>query len=217
MRTGAASGIATKYMANPEAKSLAVIGTGWQAESQILAINAVRDLTAIRVYSRDEARREAFAKRMQAQVGVTVTASVTAEEAVRGAAIVATITSARTPVLLGEWLSDGAHVNAAGSNALSRAEIDDDVVRRAQFIATDSNEQARIEGGDLISAVERNIITWEQVRELGDVVSGRLRSRMSPHDVTLFKSHGIAIEDIATARRVLELAHTRGIGQELAI
>jgi len=217
MRTGAASGVATKYMADPEADTLAVIGTGWQAQSQVAAIAAVRPLREIRVFSRDAAKRDAFARAMQAQTGVTATASASAEMAVRGAAIVATITSARTPVLRGEWLAEGAHVNAAGSNALSRAEIDDETVRRAGFVATDSNEQARMEGGDLIAAIERNLIGWEQVHELGAVVCGMLKPRRAPSDITLFKSHGIALEDVAAARRVYELARARGVGQELPL
>lgn len=217
MRTGAASGIATRYMANPNADSLALIGTGWQAETQLQAIHAVRPLKSVRVFSRDATKREAFAQRMQSEIGITVVASNSAEAAVRDAQIVATITNSRVPVLQGAWLAPGAHINAAGSNALSRAEIDDEVVRRARIVVTDSLEQGRIEGGDLLGALERNIITWEGVRELGEIVTGRIRGRETPNDITLFKSHGIAIEDIATARHVVALARERGVGTQLPI
>lgn len=217
MRTGAASGVATKYMANPDADTLGMIGAGWQAESQLLAVHAVRPLRQARVYSRNQERRDAFVRRMRDMAGVPVVATDSAEAAVRDASIVVTVTSARTPVLQGAWLADGAHLNAAGSNALTRAEIDEEAVRRAAFIATDSAEQARLEGGDLIGAIERNFIAWEQVRELGAVVDGSLRARSGHNDITLFKSHGIALEDIAVAHRIFDLARERGIGQEMAL
>jgi ornithine cyclodeaminase/alanine dehydrogenase len=217
MRTGAASGIATKYLANPDADTLALIGAGWQAESQLLAIAAVQKLKSVRVFSRNAVHRNAFAQKMSAQVGVDIQPSETAQAAVAGASIVVTITNSRTPVLQGTWLSAGAHVNAAGSNGLNRAEIDDDVVRRATLITTDSLEQAKIECGDLLSAIERNIITWERVRELGEVIMRNAPARAHASDITLFESHGVAMQDIATAARVYELAKERGLGRETEI
>ncbi|MEP7200908.1 MAG: ornithine cyclodeaminase family protein [Chloroflexota bacterium] len=215
MRTGAASGVATKYLANPDADTLGMIGAGWQAESQLLAIAAVRPLKTVRVFSRDAARRNAFAAKMSQATGIAVTPSESAPEAVKDASIVVTITGSRTPVLQGAWLADGAHVNAAGSNGLARAEIDDEVARRAALIVTDSVEQAKMECGDLLSPIERNLVAWEQVRELGDVVLGRIKGRGARNDITLFESHGVAIEDMATAKRVYELAKERGVGREI--
>ncbi len=215
MRTGAASGIATKYLANPNADTLGMIGAGWQAESQLMAVNAVRRLKEARVFSRDADHRNSFASKMEKQLSIPVVPVDSAQAAVKDATIVVTITSSRAPVLQGAWLSEGAHVNAAGSNGLTRAEIDDAVARRASLIVTDSVEQAKMECGDLLSPIERNLISWEQVRELGEVVVNRAQGRTQPNDITLFESHGVAIEDVATAKRVYELAMERGMGREI--
>jgi alanine dehydrogenase len=215
MRTGAASGIATKYMARADADTVGIYGTGWQAESQLMAVCAVREIKTIRAYSRSPERREAFAAKMSSQLGVEVVAVETPEEAARDQAIVITITSGREPVLKGEWLAKGAHVNAAGSNFLTKAEIDVETVRRSEVIAVDSLETAKVEGGDLLPSVERGVINWESLIELGRIVAGQCKGRTSDDDITLFKSHGIALEDIATALRVYHLAKERGIGEKI--
>lgn len=217
MRTGAASGVATKYLARQDAETVGIYGTGWQAESQLLAVCAVRAVRSIKAYSRRAENREAFAAKMTAMLGVEVTAVATPEAAAREQAIVITITSGREPVLRGEWLMAGAHVNAAGSNFLSKAEIDVEAVRRASLIAVDSIEQAKIEAGDLLPAIERGVITWEGVSELGRIVAGRDPGRQSDNDITLFKSNGIALEDIATALKVYQLAKERGVGREVEL
>jgi alanine dehydrogenase len=215
MRTGAASGIATKYMARADADTVGIYGTGWQAESQLMAVCAVREIKTIKAYSRSPERRQAFAAKMTAQLGVEVIAVETPEEAARDQAIVITITSGREPVLKGEWLAKGAHVNAAGSNFLTKAEIDVETVRRSAMIAVDSLETAKVEGGDLLPSVERGVINWESLIELGRIVAGQCKGRTADDDITLFKSHGIALEDIATALRVYNLAKERGIGERI--
>jgi ornithine cyclodeaminase/alanine dehydrogenase-like protein (mu-crystallin family) len=215
MRTGAASGVATKYMARESADTLGVYGTGWQAESQMMAVCAVRQIKSAKVYSRTREHREAFARRMTALLRCDVTAVESPEEAARGCSIIVTATSARTPVLEGEWLEPGAHINAVGSNFLFKAEIDVESVRRASVIAVDSIEQSRAEAGDLVPAIERGVINWESVTELGRIVAGRDPGRTSDADITLFKSNGIALEDIATALRVYNLARERGIGDAI--
>jgi alanine dehydrogenase len=139
----------------------------------------------------------------------------TAEEAARGQAIIITATSARAPVLKGEWVDAGAHINAVGSNFLSKAEIDVETIRRASIIAVDSIEQSKVEAGDLLPAIERGVISWESVTELGRIVAGREPGRASADDITLFKSNGIALEDISTALRVYNLARERGLGTEI--
>jgi ornithine cyclodeaminase/alanine dehydrogenase-like protein (mu-crystallin family) len=212
MRTGAASGVATKYMARESADTLGVYGTGWQAESQMMAVCAVRQIKTAKVYSRTREHREAFARRMTALLRCEVTAVESPEDAARGRSIIITATTARTPVLEGKWVEPGAHINAVGSNFLSKAEIDVEVIRRASVIAVDSIEQSRMEAGDLLPAIERGVISWESVTELGCVVAGRQPGRASDTDITLFKSNGIALEDISTALRVYNLARERGIG-----
>lgn len=215
MRTGAASGVATKYMARKDANTVGIYGTGWQAESQLMAVCAVRPVKSIKAYSRKPENREAFAAKMTAMLGVEVLPVATPEEAARNQAIIITITSGREPVLRGEWIEPGAHINAAGSNFLSKAEVDVETVRRATVIAVDSIEQSKVEAGDLLPAIERGVITWESVTELGRIIAGRDKGRNSAEDITLFKSNGIALEDISTALRVYHLAKERGIGEEI--
>jgi alanine dehydrogenase len=217
MRTGAASGIATKYMARADADTVGIYGTGWQAESQLMAVCAVRNIKSVKAYSRSKEHREAFARKMTAQLGVEVTGVSTPEEAGRNQAILITITSGRDPVLKGEWLEKGAHINAAGSNFLSKAEIDFEAVRRASVIAVDSIEQSKLESGDLLPAIERGVIGWENVVELGQIIVGSGKGRTSDDEITLFKSNGIALEDISTALRVYNLAKERGIGENIEL
>jgi ornithine cyclodeaminase/alanine dehydrogenase-like protein (mu-crystallin family) len=215
MRTGAATGVATKYMSRPDADTVGIIGTGWQSESQLLAVCAVRPVKSIKAYSRNRERCEAFARKMTSLLRVEVAPADTAEEAVRDQMIVITATSARDPVLSGEWVAPGAHVNAVGSNFLSKSEIDVETVRRASIVAVDSAEQSRVEAGDLLPAVERGVLSWERVRELGQIVAGHVKGRAKDDDITLFKSNGIALEDISTALRVFNLARERGVGEKI--
>ena len=215
MRTGAASGVATKYMARADADTVGIYGTGWQAESQLLAVCAVRKIKSITAYGRNAERREAFARKMAALLRVEVTPAASPEEAARGKSIVITATSAREPVLRGEWIDPGTHLNVVGSNFLSKAEVDVETIRRASIIAVDSIEQSRIEAGDLMPAIERGVINWESVIELGRIVAGSDRGRASKDQITLFKSNGIALEDISTALRVYNLARERGVGENI--
>lgn len=215
IRTGAASGVATKYMARAEANTVGIFGTGWQAESQLMAVCAVRPIKSIKAYGRSTERREAFARKMTSLLRVEVAPAKSPEEAARGQSIVITATSAREPVLRGEWIAPGTHLNVVGSNFLSKAEVDIETIRRASVIAVDSIEQSRIEAGDLMPAIERGVISWESVTELGRIVAGRDRGRTSAEDITLFKSNGIALEDISTALRVYKLALERGVGEHI--
>ena len=215
VRTGAASGVATKYMARPEAGTVGMIGTGYQAETQLEAICRVRPVERVRVFSRTLERREAFASRMAASLAIEVNAVDSAEECVADADVVAVITSATSPVLKGEWLQEGAHVNAAGVNHWLRRELDGRAVARSSVIVADDVEQARLECADLIHPVERGELTWQRVRELWEVVSGSVAGRTSPNDITLFESQGIALEDIAAGYHVYQLALERGAGTEV--
>ncbi len=216
MRTGAASGVATRYLARADADRVGCYGTGWQARSQLEALCAVRPVREVRVYGRDAERRARFAGEMSAQLGVPVT-PVERPEAAADAPILVTITGSKTPVLEGRWIAPGAHVNAAGSNALQRAELDVEAVRRASLVVTDSLEQARLECGDLVAPIEQGVVRWEDVRELGEVVAGRLPGRRRPDEITLFESQGVAMEDVAVAVRLVKRAREQGIGQEIPI
>jgi alanine dehydrogenase len=217
MRTGAASGVATKFLARADARTAAIIGTGSQARTQLEAITCVLQLQRVRAYSRDAQRRERFAREMSARIGVTVEPVATAEEAVRDADIIATATTAAHPVVEGRWIERGAHINAIGINVAHKREIDAEGVNRADVIAADSPEQSRRESGDLINAFGEDASKWASVRELAQIVAGNTAGRTSPDQITLFKSNGIAIEDVVTAGRVYEIAREREIGKEVQI
>lgn len=217
MRTGAASGVATKYLARADADRVGCYGTGWQAWSQLEAVCAVRPVREIRTYGRDPDRRKRFAEEMGRALGRPVVAVDRPEAAARDAAIVVTITNSKTPVIEGSWIAPGAHINAAGSNALGRAELDVETVRRASLIVTDSLEQARLECGDLVAAIEEGVIGWDALVELGEVVAGKRAGRQRDSDITLFESQGVAMEDIAVAVRVVARARAQGVGLEIPV
>ncbi len=215
IRTGAASGVATKYLARADAQVLAMIGTGWQARSQVEAICAAHPVKQVRVFGRDAERRRAFAEAMQQVTGVETVAADSAESAVREADIVTTMTSSATPVLLGEWLRPDVHVNAAGSNATNRQEIDGEAVRRSDLILVDQVEGAKLECGDLTVAVEAGVMTWDRVGEFGAVVTGAAPGRANDQQITLFESQGLAVQDMAAAAHIYERAKELGLGQEV--
>ena len=215
IRTGAASGVATKYLARPEAGALGVIGAGWQARSQVQAIAQVRPVALVKVYSRSPERREAFAAEMIGELGAEVVAADSAEEAVEGMDIIVTATSAREPVLRGGWLRPGMHVNAIGSNAAARQEVDAEAVRRSNLIAVDALDQARIECGDLIAPAKTGAPVWDRVVELGPIVAGKSPGRTHADQITLFESQGIALEDVMTMELLYRRATAAGAGQEM--
>jgi len=216
-RTGAVSGVATKYLARSDASTVGIVGTGWQAESQLEAVCAVRSIRRIRCFGRDKARREAFATKMSSVLGVPVHAAGSAEEAVRDADVAIAATNAPQPVIRGDWLRAGCHINAIGANRLETRELDDAAVRRSAFVATDSIEQAKEESGDLVEPMKRGLITWDHIHEIGAVVAGKVQGRTNDDDITLFKSHGMAIEDVAVAALVYERARDRGIGKPISL
>jgi alanine dehydrogenase len=191
IRTGAASGYATGVLASPEASTLAIIGSGFQARSQFDAIGSVRTIKEVRVWSRDVGKREEFARSIGAK------ACATAELAVRGADIVATATSAKDPVLEAAWIAAGTHINAMGSNQAGRRELPSDLVARAELIAVDSIEQAKIEAGDLLLAP----VDWADPRI---VELAKVDGRPVGSPVTIFKSIGLGVEDVAAAAFVYE-------------
>jgi ornithine cyclodeaminase/alanine dehydrogenase-like protein (mu-crystallin family) len=214
IRTGAASGVATKYMARADASVMAVIGSGFQAETQIAAVSAVRKLNEVRVWSRNAARREAFAARCSEKLGLNIRATASAQEAVEGALVIATATFAKNPVIEREWVSPGAHINAIGANRLSNRELPTSLVYESgAFVTVDSIEDSKDESGDLmIPLSERPDLKFNAV-EMHEVVSGRLPGRTSDDQITIFKSNGIAAEDVVSGGYVFEQATARGMGK----
>lgn len=216
-RTGAASGVATKYMARTDAKTAAIIGTGWQAETQLEAIAAVRKLESVAVYGRDAARRQEFALKMSERVKVPVRAAASSAEAVQGASIVSAATTSSQPVLFGADIVAGAHINAIGANHMRKRELDDAAVLKADVVAVDSIEQSRQEAGDLVLGFGSDPARWDRVVELAQVVAGKAATRTSNSQVTLFKSNGIAAWDLAAAMRIYVEVINRKMGRPLAL
>jgi ornithine cyclodeaminase/alanine dehydrogenase-like protein (mu-crystallin family) len=212
MRTGAASGVATEYMARPDATEVGIFGSGKQARTQLLAVCRVRKVRRVQVYSPNEERRLRFAAEMRTLCGCDVESVPRPEMAAEDKDIVITATTSREPVLNGHWLAEGTHLNVIGSNFLTKAEVDAVTVRRCESIVVDSKDQARQEAGDFVQALEEGSIHWADVHELGQVIVGRYTGRAHPQDVTLFKSLGIAVEDIAVAARVYVKAQAAGLG-----
>jgi alanine dehydrogenase len=217
IRTGAASGVATKYLANSSARTACIIGTGYQARTQLAAVAAVRRLERVRAYGRNPERREKFCREMSEKIGVAVEAANSNEEAVRGAEIVITATPATQVVLPGAWIEPGMHINAMGANWAQKRELDAAAVNRADIVFADSIEQAKMEAGDLIQAFGEDQAHWNNVRELSGLVAGKIAGRNSPSQITLFKSNGIATWDLAAAVRVFELAVAQGRGQSIPL
>ena len=208
-RTGAASGVAAKYLARRGATTLGVIGCGWQAESQVDAIRAaVPSVERVLAYCRTPERLRAFCERVGAEPAESH-ADAAAQD------VVVTITTSRDPVLRGEWLRDGALVCAAGANHPSKRELDNVVLERASFVCCDSKENARLESGDLIEPVEAGVLDWLEVHELQDVVAGNVAGRASDTDVVVFKSNGLAVWDVAIAVELVRRARERGVGTTL--
>ncbi len=212
IRTAAVSGVATRALARDDATELAILGSGVQARTHLEAMLAARPFDSVRVYSPDEEHREGFARRARERHGVAVEAVASAEEAVRGAHVVCTVTSSREPVLEGAWLAPGAHVNAVGSSVKSARELDTEAVVRSRLYV-DRRESTVNEAGDyLFPKAEGAVDETHIVGELGEVLLGRVEGRRAPEEITLFKSLGLAVEDIAAARAAVEEARARGMG-----
>ncbi len=219
MRTGAASGVAAKYMARADAVEAGLVGTGWQARAQLEALCCARDLKVVKVHSRSPEKRKRFVRTMGDRVSAELVAVESASEAVRGSQIVCVITTAREPVFDGNELVPGATVIAAGSNRITHREVDDATFRRAAKgrIVTDNLEGAKFESGDLAGAVRANVIQWGQVSEIGLIAAGVMPGRASDDEVNLFLSQGVAIEDVALGAELYRRAKAQGVGAELPV
>jgi len=217
IRTAAASGLATRLLARQDAGDLAILGSGVQAASHLEAMSVVRTLRRVRVWSRDIEGAKAFAEREGRRFGISIEVSPSSRGAVKDADIICTTTGAKEPILAGEWLAPGAHINAVGACFPTARELDTNAVKRARFYV-DCRESALHEAGDfLIPRNEGAIGDDHIVGEIGDVVLGKVESRRSNDDVTIFKSLGIAIEDLASAHHIYRkgLAADRGIRADL--
>jgi ornithine cyclodeaminase/alanine dehydrogenase-like protein (mu-crystallin family) len=209
LRTGAASAVAARHLGKRSAGTLGVIGCGHQAETQVACIRAaIPGIQRVVAYCRTPERLAEFCERTGAEPGESHRDAASGE-------IVVTITSSRDPVLRGEWLAPGTLVAAVGANVVSRRELDNAVLARAQFVCCDLLEQAKLESGDLVEPVAAGVLDWLEVHELHEVVSGAVVGRQSDDDIVVFKSNGLAAWDVALGAEAVGLAHGRGAGREV--
>ena len=206
LRTGAASGVAARHLAKSDARTLGIIGCGWQAESQVACIRAaVPAIEQVVAYCRTEEKLEEFCKRMDAEPGESHQDAAVQD-------VVVTATTSSDPVLRGEWVRAGALVCAMGANRPTSRELDNVVLERANFVCCDLVEDARAESGDLIEPIQQGVLDWLEVHELHEVVAGEIEGRQSDEDIVLFKSNGLASWDVAIAAAALARARERGVG-----
>jgi alanine dehydrogenase len=215
VRTGSASGVATEYMAQADARTVGLFGTGKQARTQLKAVCSVRRIERVEVYSRNADRREAFAAEMSELCGTRVVAVHSPQELIREKSIIICATSSEAPLFEGRDLEPGTHLNVVGSNYLRKAEVDVDTIHRADVIVCDSIEACRREAGDFVAALEAGVTDWALMHDLGDVVTGRQTGRANAEQITLFKSVGLAIEDVAAAVHVYHRARAENFGRPL--
>jgi alanine dehydrogenase len=216
-RTGAAGGVAAKWLAREDAKVAGIFGAGWQARGQLEALANVRKLERVKVFSRTAEKLQKFCAKMRERLSLDVVPAASPEDAVKGSDIVVTITTSATPVFDGEWLAAGTHVNAAGSNSLLRREIDETTVRRAQPVVVDSRPSALKEAGDLLPALEKGRLHAGALTELGEVIAGIRPGRTGRDQITLFESQGMAIQDLVIAAELARRARSEGVGTEVPI
>ena len=217
IRTGAAAGLATKYMATEDSSVIGVIGSGPQAKAQVEAISFVRPIKRVKVHTRTAQNREPFAAELNDAFDLEAVAVETAEECITGSDIIVTVTGSRHPVFDAAWLSPGAHINAIGATTPGRREIDEAAIGRCDVIVVESVAQAKAECGELIMAEERNTFQWSKAVELRHLISGIAGKRPSNESITLFDALGVAMEDMAAAGVVLKKATEQGLGQILPV
>lgn len=217
IRTGAASGIATKYLSRQDATKLSIIGTGYQAKTQAESIDLIRSIKLIKVYSRSDENRKIFAQWVTKKLKIECIPVNSSAECIEDTDIITTITTSRKPVIEGRFIQPGTHLNAAGGNHYTRRELDDDAVLNCDLIVTDDIHQARVECGDLIGVIDRGLVQWQNIHQMNDIVSGRKKGRNNNNQITLFESQGLAIQDLTAATQIYSKAIQQKIGKTVNI
>ena len=216
-RTAAVSAVSAKHLARSDASKLAIIGSGVQARSHLDAIALVRDLAEVRVWSRSESNRTAFAREMRSRVNAPITVAGAVEEALDGADLIVLATSSHEPVVRSAWIADGAHVCAVGACRPDQREMDTELVRRSR-VFVDSRAGALAEAGDIVIPMKAGALSETHLAgELGEMLTGKISGRTSPADVTVFKSLGMAVEDVAAAHLAYVKAVERGLGSGIVL
>ena len=215
LRTGATTGVAVKYLSNSDSATVGIIGTGYQAPTQLEAICQVRSINEVKAFSRTPENRETFARTMSDSLGIKVIPVESSQQAVSGSAIVICIAATMEPVLKGEWLSSGATAIGAGPTTWRAREVDDEVLTRADKIFVDSMEQVGVESGDLSSAADRGIWQWSRLQELRHVVAKNQTGRDNPGQIIFAKLMGTGVADVAAAKLAYDRAKAQGLGMEM--
>lgn len=217
IRTGAATALATDYLARKDSRIGTLIGTGFQAETQLRALCEVREFAEMRIWGRNYKHAKSFCKLLQPLVNTTLVPCQEIEKAISGADVITTMTRSSIPLFNGDLIQKGVHINAVGSNSVKRKEIDSTAVSKADIIITDDIEQAKYESGDLIGAAMDGIKVWDKTFNLADLITDNIHGRAVNEEITLFKSNGIAIEDLAVAIYVYKTAMEQNYGEKLNI
>ncbi|HYB94144.1 MAG TPA: ornithine cyclodeaminase family protein [Vicinamibacterales bacterium] len=216
-RTAAVSAVSARFLANADASTLAIIGSGVQARSHLEALQHVRQLREVRIWSPRQRSREQFVDDMSSRVPVPIIAASSAEAAVRGADLIVLVTSSPTPVIEDAWVAEGAHVVCVGACRPTQQEMPPALVRRAR-VYVDSTAAAVVESGDIVMNIAAGLFDASHIRgEIGELVLGRVKGRMAPKDITVFKSLGMAVEDLVAADLVFRRAVEAGAGTELSV
>lgn len=215
MRTGAAGGLATRCLARPESEVVGVFGAGWQAEGQVLALAELKTWSLIKVFARNADRVAEFCARLREVTGQNIVPAASAEETVRDSDVIVTITTSPKPLFNAEWLKEGAHITASGSNSLVRQELSEAVLRKVDLICVDARETAIREAGDLLPLLEKGRSRSGLWPELGEILCGMRPGRTHAQQITLFESQGMGVQDLAVAAKVFERAQQQGLGVAL--
>lgn len=206
IRTGAAGAVSVKYLSNENATLVCVIGTGLHARTQILGATTVRDVEKIKVYSRNRDKREEFCKRVGNEIGKELIPTENAEEAIRGAQIILEATTSQIPVVNGKYMSEGCHVCSVSAGYAGARQLDNETIRRARVLSVDSREQVLVDGtGDILGPILERIIAWKSIAEIADIISRKVPGRLDSRDVTIFKSCGMALFDVAVGKKTFEI------------
>lgn len=217
MRTGAVSGVATKYLARQDSETIGILGTGVQARTQLEAICEVLQIQNAKAYGLDKDQTEHFCKDMEKKLRIGIEPCKKNEDVVKGSDVIVLATSSKNPVLNGNWLKKGTHINAIGSHTPTTRELDDLTVQRSKIVV-DLREAALSEAGDLLIPIEKGILPADPIyAELGELVTGTKKGRTNEEEITLFKSVGLAVQDAAAAFKAYNLAKERGLGKTVSI
>ena len=215
LRTGATTALAVKYLSNLDAATVGIIGTGYQAPTQLEAISKIRNIKSVKAFSRTAENRDAFAKTMTDSLGLAVSSASGGQEVVEGSDVVICIAAATEPVVNGEWLASGVTLIGAGPTTWRIREVDDAAIVRADKIFVDSVEQARDEAGDMASAVDRGLLQWSQLLELRHAVAGTVSGRDNHNQIVFAKMMGTGVADVAAAKLAYDKATEMGLGTEM--